>query len=67
MLAQMASGRVDAALNTTSGGMRTVADAMVATAQASMHQWLNLTLILGAGLVIVGVLVALLGSLIRRG
>lgn len=64
---EVASGRVDAALNTTSGGMRTVADAMVATAQASMHQWLNLTLILGAGLVIVGVLVALLGSLIRRG
>ena len=38
---------------------------MVATAQDSMHQWLNVTLIVGGGLVIVGVIVSLLSGLAR--
>lgn len=54
-----------AALNNTSGTTRRVADVMVATAQGSMHQWLNVTLIAGAGLVIVGVIVSLLSGLTR--
>ena len=53
------------ALNTTSGTTRRVADVMVATAQDSMHQWLNVTLVVGGGLVIVGVIVSLLGGLAR--
>lgn len=51
------------ALDTTSGNIRTIAEVMVATAQTGMHQWLNVTLTVGAGLVIVGVLVALLTGL----
>lgn len=51
------------ALDGTSGNLRTVADAMVATAQTSAHQWLNVTLIVGGGLVIVGVIVSLLSGL----
>jgi hypothetical protein len=50
-------------LDRTSGNIRTVADAMITTAQASMHEWLNLTLIAGGGLVIVGVIVSLLAGL----
>jgi hypothetical protein len=53
------------ALNNTSGTTRRVADVMVATAQDSMHQWLNVTLVVGGGLVIVGVIVSLLGGLAR--
>ena len=53
------------ALNNTSGTTRRVADVMVATAQDSMHQWLNITLVIGGGLVIVGVIVSLLSGLAR--
>ncbi|MGI9123405.1 MAG: hypothetical protein ACR2JM_01435 [Mycobacterium sp.] len=53
------------ALDNTSGTPRRVADVMVATAQSSMHQWLNVTLIAGAGLIIVGVIVSLLAGLAR--
>lgn len=52
-------------LNNTSGTVRRVADVMVATAQDSMHQWLNITLIVGGGLVVVGVIVSLLTGLVR--
>ena len=55
------------ALNQTSGNLRTVADVMVATVENSMHQWLNVTLIVGGGLVIVGVIVGLLSSLANAG
>ena len=50
----------------TSGNLRRVADVMVAVAQSSMHQWLNLTLVIGGGLVIVGVIVSLLASLAKH-
>lgn len=65
--AAMEFGRshLNRALNETSGAVRTVADAMVATAQGSMHQWLNVTLIAGGGLVLVGVIVSLLTGLSR--
>ena len=58
-------GHLREALNNTSGTTRRVADVMVATAQDSMHQWLNVTLIVGGGLVIVGVIVSLLSGLAR--
>ena len=51
------------ALNETSGNVRRVADVMVATVRSSMHQWLNVTLIVGGGMVIVGVIVGLLSGL----
>ena len=39
---------IDDALNSTTGDIRTVADVMVNTAEASLHHWLNLTLAAGA-------------------
>ena len=45
---------LDKALQDFSGDLRAVADAMVVTAQTSMHRWLNVTMIVGGGLVIVG-------------
>lgn len=60
---EFAQRRVRDALNQTSGNLRVVADVMVATVEDSMHQWLNVTLIVGGGLVIVGVIVGLLSSL----
>jgi hypothetical protein len=54
---------VDDALNRTTGNIHAIADVMVAHAVGSMHMWLNLTLTIGGGLVIVGVIVALLSGL----
>lgn len=64
---EFAQRRVRDALNQTSGNLRIVADVMVATVEDSMHQWLNVTLIVGGGLVIVGVIVGLLSSLASTG
>lgn len=50
------------ALDNASGPVRTVADVMVATAQDSLHQWLTVSLLAGAGLVIVGVIASVLGG-----
>lgn len=57
---------VNDALNRTTGDVRRIAEVMVGHAEAGLHQWLNLTLFGGAVLVIVGVLVAMLGSLPKR-
>jgi hypothetical protein len=56
---------IDDALNRTSGDIRQIADVMVHHAEASLHQWLNVTLIAGVVLVGFGVIVAMLGS-VRR-
>jgi hypothetical protein len=53
------------ALGDTNSDVRGVADALVGHAVGSLHQYLNLTLVAGGGLVILGVIVALLGSLRR--
>ncbi|TGD89003.1 hypothetical protein BayCH28_06370 [Mycolicibacterium sp. CH28] len=47
-----------------SGDIRRIADVMVNTAENSTHQWLNITLVVGGGLVIIGVIVSLLVSLV---
>lgn len=60
---ELAQPKLASALDRTSGNVRRVADVMVDTAQASMHQWLNVTMIAGAGLVVVGVIVTLLAGL----
>lgn len=62
---EVGRGRVDDALGHTSDDIRQAADAVVATVQSSMHVWLNVTLAVGGGLVIVGVIVNLLGGLRR--
>ncbi len=54
---------IDDALNRTTGDIRQVADVMVDTAEASLHQWLNLTLAAGGVLVVLGILAAMLGGL----
>lgn len=54
---------VGAALNHTTGDIRRIAEAMAGHAEASLHQWLNLTLLTGVALAVAGVLVAMLGSL----
>jgi hypothetical protein len=63
---EVARRYVDSALNSTTGDIRQVADAMVNHAEGSMHQWLNLTLAAGGALVVFGVLVSMLGGLRRR-
>lgn len=57
---------INDALNRTTGDIRTIADVMVSQAEASLHQWLNLTLAAGGLLVVFGVIVTMLGSLRRR-
>ena len=58
--------RIDGALDATSGGIRQVADALVGHAIGSLHQWLNLTLVAGVVLVVLGVLAAMLGGMSTR-
>lgn len=50
-------------LNQATGDIRRIADAIANVAEASLHQWLNLTLAAGAVLVLLGVAVALAGGL----
>jgi hypothetical protein len=52
-------------LNNTTGGIRAIADVMVGHAQSSLHDWLDVTLAAGGGLVLLGVLVAGVGGLRR--
>ena len=58
--------RLDQVLDTTSDGIRQIADAMVGHAVDSLHLWLNLTLAAGVALVAFGIVVAMLGGLRRR-
>ncbi|AKK25935.1 hypothetical protein [Mycobacterium sp. EPa45] len=57
--------RLNTVLDNSSGEIRRIAEVMVGTAQDSMHQWLNITLVVGGGLVIIGVIVSLLVSLAK--
>jgi hypothetical protein len=57
---------INDALNRTTGDIRQIADVMVRHAESSLHQWLNVTLVAGAVLVVFGVLVAMLGSLWKK-
>jgi hypothetical protein len=54
------------ALNQTSGDIFQIADVMVRHVEASLHFWLNLTLIAGVVLVGFGVNVAILGSIRKK-
>ncbi len=60
---EVARRRINDTLNDTTGDIRRIADVMVGQARASLHHWLDLTLAAGGALVLLGVLVALLGSL----
>lgn len=54
---------INDALNHTTGDIRRIAEVMVGQAEAALHQWLNVTLLAGAALVGLGVLVAIVGGL----
>lgn len=62
---EVGHGFVDSALNRTTGDIRTVAEVMVTHAEDSLHQWLNYTLLAGGALVVLGVIAAVLGSVLR--
>jgi hypothetical protein len=63
---ELARYYINDTLNNTTGGIRGIADVMVGQAESSLHDWLDLTLLAGIGLVVLGVLAAGLGSL-RKG
>jgi hypothetical protein len=63
---EIAGRYINDALNRSTGNIRQIADVMVGHAEASLRQWLNLTLAAGAGLVVFGVLVAIVGSLRKK-
>lgn len=56
---------IDSALNRTTGDIRTVAEVMVAHAEGSLHQWLNVTLLAGGALIVLGVITAIIGGVLR--
>jgi len=60
---ELARYPINDTLNNTTGGIRGIADVMVGQAESSLHDWLDLTLAAGGGLVVLGVLVAAFGSL----
>ncbi|RDH77222.1 hypothetical protein DVS77_17560 [Mycolicibacterium moriokaense] len=62
---EVAGRYINDALNQTTGDIRQVAEVMVNTAEGSAHQWLNVTLVIGGGVVLVGIIVAMLGGLRR--
>jgi len=62
---EVGRGRLKDALAPMSTDIRAAADAVVVTVQSSLHGWLNVTLAVGGGLVIVGVIVTLLSGLRR--
>lgn len=57
---------VENALVNTSGDIRQIADSLVGQALSSMHHWLNITLAVGGGLVVVGIILVLVGGVLRR-
>lgn len=56
---------IDSALNRTTGDIRTVAEVMVAHAEGSLHHWLNVTLLAGGALIVLGVITAIIGGVLR--
>jgi hypothetical protein len=63
---EVAGRYLNDALNRTTGDIRQIADVMLHNAESGLREWLNLTLAAGAGLVVVGVVVAVLGSLVKK-
>lgn len=64
---EVARRRLDGVLTQATGDIRRIADVIADLAEAGLHHWLNLTLGAGAVLVVLGVLVAAQGALLRRG
>jgi len=62
---ELVRDRADQMLSSMSGNLREISAVMVSSAEKSMHQWLNVTLIVGVGLVVIGVIVTLLAGLAK--
>lgn len=60
---ELARPRINDALNHTTGDIRRIADVMVGQGKTSLHHWLDLTLVGGGLLVVLGVLITVLGSM----
>ncbi len=54
------------ALGDSSGDVRQIADSLVSHAISSMHQWLNITLAVGGGMVVIGIILTLVGGIGHR-
>lgn len=63
---EVARSYIDDGLGRVEGDFRQIADVMVNHAEGSLHHWLNLTLAAGCGLVVLGIVVAMLGGLMGR-
>jgi hypothetical protein len=63
---EVAGRYINDGLNRTTGDIRQIADVMVHNAEAGLRQWLDLTLAAGAALVVFGVVVAVLGSVVKK-
>ncbi|OBH57813.1 hypothetical protein [Mycobacterium sp. E2479] len=63
---EVARRYVNDALNRTTGNVRQVAEVMIEHAEAGLRQWLDATLLAGAAIVALGVIVAVLGSLATK-
>lgn len=63
---EVGRGHLNGALNLTTGDLRDIADVMVGHAEAGLHQWFDMTLLAGAVLVGLGVLMAIAGGLRKK-
>lgn len=63
---EVARNRVDYALRDTTRDIRSIADVFVAHAENSAHHWFNITLAVGGALVVLGVILTVFGSFLRR-
>ncbi|MGO8772357.1 hypothetical protein [Mycobacterium sp.] len=57
---------VNDALNHTTGGIRDIAEVLIGRAEVGLHQWLNVTLLAGAALAGLGVVLAIMGGLAKK-
>ncbi|GBG40523.1 hypothetical protein [Mycobacterium montefiorense] len=63
---EVAGRYLNEVLNRTTGDIRQIADVMVRSVESGLRDWLTLTLAAGAALVVCGVIVAVLGSLVKK-
>lgn len=62
----MGRSHIDSALSKTNGNVHTIADALVVQAEDSLQSWLTYSLIAGGVVLVAGILLAVMGSAMRR-
>lgn len=63
---EVARGHTGDVLNRANVDVRDIADALINHAVADLHVWLNITLVAGGGLLLLGVVVSMLGAMWRK-